>query len=310
MKMDNIIVVAWVVAGWLFVLSGCTRMPLYEATSRIVLQIDWNLDSLPKQDSLPQEIPCEQVQVLFYHRETHQLMFSFVLPAQGGELLLPPGMYDMVVYGLGTERTMIRAWKNHQQIEAFTHSAALPMVFDEQQVVYSPDHLFVGRMPGLEIPSMKQFDPSLTIRVEASTIVKVYDLAVAAWEGVENIARVEAYISGQARSNYFARPQLCAEPVTLYLDMPFAPNENGLITTFETFGKLPGVQSKVLLRLTIVNLDGSTQDHTYDITDEFDQNDHHLLITDTIVVKPPHMDEGLVPKPEVWEEDVIVIPIS
>lgn len=304
MKMDNIIAVAWVVAGWLFVLSGCTRMPLYEATSRIELLVDWKLEP---SHSVP---PCNQVQVMFYHRETHELMFTYVLPAKGGEIVLPPGLYDMVLYGVGTERTQIRSLKKYQWIEAYTENTDRPSVFDGQDVLYSPDHLYVARRRDLEISSMRAMDQVQKIRVEASSIVEEYSLEVAITEGAEYIDRVEAYISGQARSNYFARPELRAEAVSLYLDMNFLPKENLLQSTFETFGKLPGEQSEVFLRVSIINIDGTTQDHIYDITDEFEQDDNQLLIDDSIVVDIPKIDnDAMVPIPNPWNEEVIVIPL-
>lgn len=289
----------------LIILSACTRIPLYQAGSRIELIIDWEMDSLTVSK------PAEAVRVLFYHRETHQLLSSFVLPAHGGELVLAPGVYDMLLYELSTERTMVRGGSQLSRIEAYTEWKDVDFFVEGQNLVYSPDHLYVARKWALEIPSMEDNSQTMTVRVVASSIVENYRLEVAAVQGAEHISKLEAYISGQARANYFGRAELCDSPVALYVDLAFAKTSGALQSYFQTFGKLPGWQSKVWLLISITNLDGSTQDHSYDITDDFEQDNHHIIIPDTIVVEPPNMnnDGGMQPKPENWTEEKIVISI-
>lgn len=287
---------------WL-VLSACTRIPLYQAGSRIEVIVDWDIDSVKEYRDI------DLVQAMFYHRETHALVASHILPAHGGEIIMPPGTYDLLLYDLSAERTQVRAWKDRMTIEAYTENKDEQVFIEGQQLVYSPDHFYVARKMAVEIPAMQDTSETVTIRLLASSIVEEYRLEVAALQGAEYVSKVEAFISSQARANYFGRPQRRDQAVTLYLNMSFAEGSPGLQSFFQTFGKLPDLESRVWIRITVINQDGSTQNHNYDITDEFYQDDHDILIPDTIEVEKPDfsVEGGMQPDPVPWEDEKIVI---
>ena len=99
--------------------AGCQRIPMHERGAGIYLRvsIDQSLDpamsallDFDARPSLRERIvgkKPELVRVCFYDVVSHELVAEDFLPADGGFVNVAAGVYDVIVYSLGTEATQV-----------------------------------------------------------------------------------------------------------------------------------------------------------------------------------------------------------
>lgn len=322
-------------------LIGCKRMPLYdqekavELDLELKLELDLKLDLDVKVDiKVDTVIPTpEYMKVNFYSMDNAGLNYTEFVGSQGGEINTPSGTYVMLIYNFGTEYIQIRGEGNINTIEAFTSditatkSAALrsfgstnrageDAAPDEPQgpIIYAPDHLLVTRQT-VYIPDLANESRTITVHATVNDIVESYALEVPHIQGAEYVQSVEAFVTNQARSTFFGRPEVNKEPATIWFPVGVDREKGYFFTVFNTFGKLPG-ESHCYLHLLITNTEGQQLQFTTDITDQFDHPDpdreHIIVIDQEIVVPPPSGGEGggIAPTVDPWDEENTDVPIG
>lgn len=336
-----------IIMAALISLSSCKRIPLYEASTRVYLQIDHNLGidhniELSQETSFDSEylkkiegkMP-EYVEVLFYDTHTHLLIKSQILNADGGQIHLPVGEYDMVIYSFGTESTQTANTHHRFEAEAFTSDITKQMAsklfwikegsdstktetrgYEDDPIIHEPDHLYVAHVEKIEIPSFEQQQEDIELYATSKSIIEVYSLEVVGVEGTENIEKVEAFITGQIESNYFGAPKPSNNAATLYTDMRVDTENKRLYSLFGTFGKQPGEENKIYLDITVTDSGGGQYRYIFDVTEQFDDpaNDNNKLIIDaTEIIDIPdaaHGGSGLSPSVDPWEDVEVDIPLG
>lgn len=256
---------------------GCKRIELYDYHARVRLDlcVDLSLKTMPDTSILlaaDEFIPWWKgqmpyhVDVLIYHPETGEIISSQMLTSEGGVLRLPNGDFDMVVYSLGAEWTQIDDVARRQEAEAFTSDVTLlyadlfktvvrndsangrqPIddAYEQHPVVYAPDHVYVSVNKQIHIPSLMEHE-EYVLTDTIQTIVEVYSLEVLGVQGLENIRKVDAFVTGQVRSCYFAQPELSRQPASLYVPMKIDVEGGRLYTLFGTFGKFPAPKTRCI----------------------------------------------------------------
>lgn len=329
------------------VFSACQRLELYELTSevnldlRIDLTINMNLDMVIDEqidkdfeEKIKGKMP-EYMEVLFYDVQSKQLKYSSIIPSTGGRIRVSPGDYDIVAYSFGTESTQIDNLENKNTAEAFTTNITKMMAskfkaavenapkddgaetktdtkgYEDDPIIYEPDHLYVARVEEVNVPSFEGRDESIVIQSTASTIVDVYSLEVLGMSGCENIEKVEAFITGQHKSNFFGELLRSIDPATLYVTMKVDATNGRLYTVFGTFGRMFDSNNKVYLDITVTNTGGGQYRYVYDVTDQFeDDTDNSLIIYDDIDIPAGASGGGgLAPEVDDWEEENYDIPL-
>lgn len=346
MRRMRIIQVLMAFVAMTYVVS-CQRIPLYERYTNVKLELEVLLDMENEvSPSVPTELDDEYlrkvngempeyVEALFYDPNTHQLVKSQILDAKGGFLDLPSGDYDMVVYSFGTESTQIGSHNHRLEAEAFTSDISEQMAskmawyksvhdftkvdtkgYEDDPIIHEPDHLYVGRKYGINIPAFTTRNETVTIKATARTIIDVYCLEVLGVKGTENIDIVEAFITGQIKSNYFGRGERSSDPATIYTDMRIDHQNRRLYSVFETFGKLPGETNNIYLDITVKDSDGGQYRYIFDVTDQFDDPDnvnHRLIIDATEIIDIPDSKNaggGLSPSVDEWQDEIIDVPLG
>lgn len=340
------ILIGFITATLLLVSTfGCQRIPLYEKNTsvqinlKLKLKLDLNLDLSVETDLDPEyaaklsgKMP-EYVEALFYDVETHQLVKSEILPAEGGLVEVPTGDYNLVAYSFGTESTQVGNLHHRLVAEAYTTDITKQMAsklfgtigngdtkvdlkgYEDDPIIYEPDHLYVANEANVNIPAFTGKDETVTIHADASTILDVYSLEVLGLKGTENIEKVDAFITGQIRSNYFGMPQRNDDPATLYVTMKPDVANSRLYTVFGTFGKLPGATNNVYLDITVTDSGGGQYRYIYDVTDQFDDpsNANHKLVIDGSEIDIPEAKYGgggFAPSVDNWKDEIIDIPLG
>lgn len=326
--------------------AGCRRIELYERTTSVRLAMDFNIsidydiDMSVETDFTDEYLykingkHPEYVEILFYDKETNNLVTSSILPPEGGYVSVPTGEYNLVIYNFGTESTQIDNIQNRLLAEAYTsditkemrsrlnavknHTNSITKVdsraYEDDPIIYEPDHLYVAR-EDVSVPSFLDKTSECRITATAETIVEVYSMEVLGVTGAENIERVDAFITGQIRSKYFATEDINEAPATLYITMSPDPVNNRLYTVFGTFGKLTGEENHVYLDITVTDSGGGQYRYIYDVTDQFDDtaNDNKKIHIDGSQIDIPealHGGGGIDPSVGEWEEETIEVPLG
>lgn len=290
----------------------------------LVLKLDLKLDldidvDVSEESHTKIDVPTYMV-VCFYDIESGDLKKMEFVSSYGGPLHVNPGTYNMVVYSFDTEWTQVRGESNISSLEAYTSDITamkLPVFSMFQQdtttapgpIIYTPDHLLVTQKE-VEIPPYTDEVHVITIEAVVSTIVETYSFEVENVQGIEYVASVDAFITNQARANFFGLGEVCQEPATIFFPMEVNRDTWTLKTSFNTFGKLPG-ESLSFLNILITNTKGQPFTFVTDITEQFKDTTHTIVISDTIVVPPPEGGSGgIAPTVEDWEEVNTTVPIG
>ena len=256
------------------------------------------------------------MRVSYFDPQTNHESSSEYVKGDGGELHVKPDSYNMVIYNFSTKWMEIRGEDDINTLEAFTSdisnlkSEELSSFTRSGEyeapgpIIYTPDHLLVARQK-LNLPKFIE-DKMLTIKAEGATIIETYSFEMPNLTGVENIYEIEAFITNQARGNYFGRGVLRAEPCTIYFPIEPKVGIQGVKTAFNTFGKLPGESHCYIL---IRNIAGREILVSEDITEQFAKTDHHIVIDDSIDVPEPE-GGGIAPSIESWDKVVHDITIG
>lgn len=295
--------------------------PDYAAELQLELKLDLDLDLDVSVEAHTKIVAPDYMKVCFYDPESGALRYTEFVKENGGPLHTPSGSYHMVAYAFGTEWTQIRGESDISTLEAFTSditttkgSSLASFTRDGKYeapgpIIYTPDHLLVASEP-VTIPVLSKDHSVVTIKANAATIVETYGFTVSHVDGIEYIASVEAFVTNQARSSFFGEGELNANPATVYFPVEVSRADRCLKTTFNTFGKLPG-EVHSYLHILITDTEGKEHRLSTDITDQFDDTDHEIIIDEPVVIpKPEGGSGGIAPSVDPWNEENHDVPIG
>ena len=284
------------------------------------LKLDLDIDLEVSEEAHTKITVPTYMKVCFYDPLSGVLQKTDFVGPYGGPLHVNPGSYRMVVYSFDTEWTWIRGEHEIDSLEAYTSDITAQMspkflAFSTNKedapgpIIYTPDHLLVTQKD-VEIPPYTLETQVITITASAATVVETYGFEVTNVTGLEYIASAEAFVTNQARSTFFGRGEKNTEPATVYFPVQVSLKENKLKTTFNTFGKLPG-DSQSYLHIVITDTEGKVYTITEDITEQFEDPGHEIVIDEAIdIPKPETVGGGIAPTVEDWEDIITDVPIG
>ena len=300
------------------ILSSCTRRPLTTADYSVIVNIELEKDIINyevKKD--PSLMRC-----IFYDHETGAFVTQAFLPATGGQVSLTPSRtYDVLVYNFDTESTWIEQENWFHSIYAST--SLIPDSFKtklktrgskvgEEQIVYDPDHLFVGRMENVFIPSRAVDAPAFVINIKAETVVQTWIIEVTEVTGRENIGTMAGVVTALAEYNKIAYNQRSLDYVSVYFDNQVIDDNNLLTAKFNTFGVNPQNGQKQILSLVFTDISGKGYVFDFDVTLQMLNNKDQIIRIKTEIDIPKPItsgDGGFAPKVDEWDEintDIII----
>lgn len=320
-------------------LVSCKRIPLYDPATDVYLKLDLKLaidvelsadieiaGHTDLEDKVHGKMP-ELVRACFYDPETHKLVSEDFLPPEGGFIILPAGVYDLIVYSMGTEATQVTGMDNRGSAYAFTSPTGTkvkarskagdedPSLPSEFEVIYEPDHIFVGRVNGVVIPVHPAGEEhTIVIESEMTPLLETYTFEVKNVNGAGNIQKADVYITGQAPGKYLWDGRQSAPPVAIYFQSDIDPEKGHLFSVFNTFGKFPYMTNNVFLNVLVETGGGGKYQWVFDVTDQFDNPDnvgHEIIIDEPVDVPgPEERTGGFLPTVSDWDVEIVEIPIS
>ena len=298
--------------------ASCQRRPLTTADYMVILNIEIEKEivnyEVQKDPSL--------MRCIFYDSESGAFVTQAFLPPTGGQVsLIPSREYDVLVYNFDTESTWLEDENWFHKIYAST--SLIPDSFrtklrsratkgEEEDIVYDPDHLFVGRLHDVFIPARSVDAPPVVLDVRCETVVESWILEAKTITGKENIGTVAAVITGLAESNRIGPNERSEEFVSVYFDNQVI-EVNGLLTArFNTFGWNKDITEPQILSLVFTDIAGKGHVYNIDVSNQFPGNKEQIIRIETEIDIPEPMtsgDGGFVPKVEDWGEintDIII----
>lgn len=324
----------------LITLVSCKRIPLYDPATDVYLKLDLKLaidvtlspdiDITGHQDLADKvygKMP-EMVRACFYDPDTHKLVSEDFLKSDGDFITLPAGVYDLIVYSLGTESTQVTGMDSRGMAYAFTSKTGTkvkakntkagdddPPFPSETDVIYEPDHIFVGRVNGVVIPVHPAGEEhTVVIESEMTPLLETYSFEVKNINGAGNIQKADVYITGQAPGKYLWDGRYANPPVAIYFQSVIDPEKGHLFSVFNTFGKFPNVTSNVFLNVLVQTEGGGQYQWVFDVTDQFDNPDnttHEIIIDEPVDIPDPGSNVGgFTPSVSDWNVEIIEVPLS
>ena len=329
-----------ILGALLLVLSaGCQRIQMYEPEAGVYLRVsvdsslDPAMEALLDFDTRPALLDKvagktpELVRACFYDAVSHELVKEDFLPAQGGFVDVPAGVYDVLVYGLGTEATQVSGTETRAGGYAFTSPTGSRVKMqgvsskadeedgtDEQPVVFEPDHLFVGRIAGAMVPVHPTDAETIVLSAELSRLTESWILEVAEVEGAERILKAEVYLTGQAADRYLWDGRTSNHTCALSFETEVDVTEGRLFAVFNTFGKYPQLDTDVIVNLLVTTANGSRIRYVYDVTDQWlnpDNAAHRIVVEEPAEIPgDDYQGGGFDPIVNDWDGEVIPVIIE
>jgi hypothetical protein len=247
----------------------------------------------------------------------------------------PSGKYNLIIYQLGSPRTLIRYTDDYFSMQAYTNPVSdrvmgylsqTSKVLGEEGIMQEPEHIMVARCKDIRINHSEKVDTLKTADgnfFTARSIAKSYYLQLKI-KGVEWIQSAAAVLSGLSGSSllYEENGMIETDPVNLYFSMQYKGNkkryssggtEEILYATFTTFGKIPDMTSELTLNFEFGKSDGSSQIESIDITDVFKTpqaiENQWLLLDKEIAITKPIGSGGMDPGVDGWKEEEADLPM-
>ena len=100
--------------------SSCQRRPFSENTTAVNMKLKIKTEVV-NGGTVSQP---EMMRVDLFDTETGEIAYSDYIPPTGGYIYPRPGKYDLLVYNIGTESTIVRNEKNKNTVEAYTNEVS------------------------------------------------------------------------------------------------------------------------------------------------------------------------------------------
>jgi hypothetical protein len=299
------------IAGLLLLTSllvtACKRILLYEAEGGLYLELRVDQDFLGYQPCGLMDDPSfrakamgvtpEMVRVFVYDPDTHDKVHEDLLPPTGGFINVDPGVYDIIVYGMGTVKTRLASADNRGLLKAYTDIKGTLTVIGvpSSTIIDQPDQLYAGSASLVTVPMHPEIEGIEKVHLDLEPAMQTWTFAAYDITGLERVTSMECYITGQAPDRFLWDGHFTVNPVALEISPNMDPEECSVKAVFNTFGKIPEYSSKVVLNVQVGTSGGKYYNWSYDITDQFnnpDNNCHNIVVDNPVDIPDDKTDDG------------------
>ena len=306
----------------MFCAAGCKFIPLYELEGNVVLNIDYQLEQqvYVREGFDPDNVASfnekvhgkmpQEIQVLFYEAETHEIVVNQFMEATGGVLDVPTGRYDVLVYSLGTRVTHVEGSARSSVYAATDMTPRYYQIGSSMNVITEPDHLYTARFEGVAVGPVEDDIHTVTyLDTTAFSIEDTWTLEMIEVEGMEYISACEAFISTQEGREFLWGNREGNQPGSVKISIRPDFKTGRLYSIFNTFGRYMNYGQKVKVALLVTNNGGDEFLFEFDVTDQYDDPDnigHNIVISEKLTIPKGSGGGGFVPVVDPWWEPEII----
>lgn len=309
---------------------GCRHIPLMDPHTGIYIKfdikvnpdvIDSNPEDYPFPDIVRGSMP-RSLRVCFYDIESHDLVAEDFIGSEGGFINVQAGVYDIIVYNLGTEVTQVIGSASRSGVYAYTSSSGSVLTMSKADengdmlqfnypVIYEPDHLYVGRKENVEIPVVREDNRILVIDMDMSSLLESYTVKFLNIVGADRILSAFCYITGQSPQRYLWDKRYPGNLCAIVFDAPIDAERGIIRTAFNTFGRYPYSTSGVYLNFLVNDKTGHRYQWIFDVTEQLDDPDNEERAIDIInpIIVPEKEEGGFTPSVGEWNAEIIHVPL-
>ena len=306
----------------MFCVAGCKFIPLYELEGNVVLNIDYQLEQqvYVREGFDPDNVASfnekvhgkmpEEIQVLFYEAETHEIVVNQFMEATGGVLEVPNGRYDVLVYSLGTRVTHVEGSARSSVYAATDINRRYYQIGSSMDVITEPDHLYTARFEGVTVGPVEDDIHTVTyLDTTAFSIEDTWTFEMIDVEGMEYISNCEAFISTQEGREFLWGNREGNQPGSVKISIRPDFKTGRLYSIFNTFGRYMNYGQKVKAVLLVTNNGGDEFLFEFDVTDQYDDPDnvgHNIVVSEKLTIPKGQGGGGFEPVVDPWWEPEII----
>lgn len=306
----------------MFCAAGCKFIPLYELEGNVVLNIDYQLEQqvYVREGFDPDNVAAfnekvhgkmpEDIQVLFYEAETHEIVVNQFMEATGGALEVPTGRYDVLVYSLGTAVTHVEGSARSSVYAATDMTPRYYQIGSSMNVITEPDHLYTARFEGVTVgPVVDDIHTVTYLDTTAFSIEDTWTFEMVDVEGLEYISACEAFISTQEGREFLWGNREGNQPGSVKISIRPDFKTGRLYSIFNTFSRYLDYGQKVKAVLLVTNNGGDEFLFEFDVTDQYDDPDnvgHNIVISEKLTIPKGSGGGGFEPVVDPWWEPEII----
>ena len=221
--------------GLSVLLAGCDFRDILDdyPVSGVKIKFNWKgVDKLP-----------EGMRVIFYPKSEEGRKVESYLSVEGGEVKVPPGRYDMVIYNYNTESVLIET---------------------SEKMVWSPDPLYVVSMNDMRI---EKSEDVLLMEFQPKLVVKNYSFEIKV-KGLKNVASIVCNVDGMNGAYCISNGSCTASIAPIYVEAH--KGEDVIRGSFSAFSVSESANTRftggVVMKLLLVKVDNTIQETKVDIT--------------------------------------------
>lgn len=242
--------------GLSVILEGCSFRDILDdyPVSGVRIKFDWT--------GVKGELP-EGMRVIFYPKSEEGRKVESYLSVEGGEVKVPPGYYDMVIYNYNTECVLVRGDGAYETIEAYTGYCS--GLSTSEKMVWSPDPLYVISRSDMRI---EKSEDVLLMEFQPKLVVKHYSFEIKV-KGLKNVASIVCNVAGM-NGSYCISDGTCTSSVApIYVETN--KGEDMIRGSFSAFSAPTSTNTRsdggVMMKLLLIKVDNTVQEAKVDITE-------------------------------------------
>jgi len=260
----------------LICISGCERRDLYDIpTGKLYIKINWQQE----------KDKSEFFYVVLYPRNNNNEVIKEFIESNGGEILVPRGIYDVLIYSYNYESIIVNLTNSFTSSYATTSAITSNLIYKngnskDEQILNGTDSIFyIGKYEGINI---ERADNNYEIEITPKNIIKNYEIKIKV-VNKESVSSVSGVLSGFSGSYLLGVQALENNSVSIYSEAYFS--NDWLILPINTFG-IVGSCSNHTLTLKFTLLNGEKQTKSFDIKNNVNAipNGGIIILDSTIVI--------------------------
>lgn len=208
------------------------------------------------------ELP-EGMRIIFYPKSEEGRMVDDYLSVEGGEVKVPPGRYDLVIYNYNTECVVVEGTGSYETIKART--VPYSDMNATEDMVWGPDPFYVVNMKDIRI---EKSDEVLAMEFKPKPVVRHYTFEIKV-KGLKNVASIVCNVSGMDDSYCISSGACTSGVAPIYVEA--VRGDDVIRGSFSAFSDAEAESTRaaagVMMRLLLIKVDNTVQEAKVDITE-------------------------------------------
>lgn len=255
---------------------SCERRDIFDIpSSKLYIRINWSQE---KQKT-------EFFYVVLYPKDKTKGIISEFIESNGGEILVPRGKYDVLIYSYNYESIIVNLTNSFTTSYATTSPITANSIYknhgrkDEQILNGTDDIFYIGKYEDVNI---EQADNNYEIEITPKNIIKNYKIKIKV-VNPESASSVSAIVSGFSGSYLLGLQTLDNNTVSIYSQSYF--EGDWLIIPINSFGLVSTSSHTLTIKFNLLN--GEPLTRSYNIGDNLNQIPNGgTIIMDSIIDIP------------------------